>query len=184
MKTTTFKIGEYVSVIDENLTGSVVRTLGSKVWISTELGFEYCYEAKELIRVYSNFFKDESADLPLQAKEREKRKDSIAKPVKKLKHKGILEIDLHIEKLLEFPGKYPQREWLSIQLNEARKTLTECIEKNKKQLIFIHGQGEGILKKALYELLDEYPNIEYFDASYKKYGTGATEIYIHSRNYR
>ncbi|WP_103327597.1 Smr/MutS family protein [Bacteroidetes bacterium endosymbiont of Geopemphigus sp.] len=181
MKTTTFKIGERVSVIDENLTGLVVKILGSKVWISTNFGFEYCYEAKELIRVYGNFFNDKSVDLLLEAKERKKRKELLIKKVKKLKHKGILEIDLHIEKLLDFRGKYTQREWLSIQLIEAHKAIRSCMKKNRKQLIFIHGQGEGILKKALHELLDEYPNIEYFDASYRKYGTGATEIYIHYR---
>ena len=37
--------------------------------------------------------------------------------------------------------------------------------------------GEGVLKSELQALLNKYP-VKHYDASYKKYGLGATEVYI------
>lgn len=179
METSTFKIGENVLVIDENLEGIITKMVKSKIWILTQSGFEYCYEAKKLIPAHGDFLKDFQFGLHREAKKRRKEKSFEKKTIKKSKKKTILEVDLHIEKLLDFPQKYHQRDCLFIQLTEARKKIEQCMERNQKQLIFIHGQGGGVLKKALHELLDQYPNIEYFDAPYKKFGMGATEIYIY-----
>jgi dsDNA-specific endonuclease/ATPase MutS2 len=45
-------------------------------------------------------------------------------------------------------------------------------------VIFIHGIGEGVLKRELQYLLKKYP-VDFYDASYQKYGLGATEVYIY-----
>ena len=48
----------------------------------------------------------------------------------------------------------------------------------KIPIIFIHGVGEGVLKNELHYLFGRYP-VRFYDASYKKYGLGATEVYVY-----
>jgi hypothetical protein len=45
--------------------------------------------------------------------------------------------------------------------------------------VFIHGVGEGVLKLELEYLFGRYNNVKFYDADYKKYGLGATEVYIY-----
>jgi hypothetical protein len=44
-------------------------------------------------------------------------------------------------------------------------------------LVFIHGVGEGVLEKELKFLFGRYP-VRYEPASYRKYGMGATAVYV------
>ena len=49
-----------------------------------------------------------------------------------------------------------------------------------QKLVFIHGKGEGVLRKAVLELLrKEFPKSELQDASFREYGFGATLVTIH-----
>jgi dsDNA-specific endonuclease/ATPase MutS2 len=50
------------------------------------------------------------------------------------------------------------------------------------KIVFIHGVGNGVLRQTIRDLLRTYEGIEYSDASYKKFGAGATEVTILSRN--
>ena len=46
--------------------------------------------------------------------------------------------------------------------------------------MFIHGKGEGVLRKAVLDLLKkEWPKAELQDASFREYGFGATLVTIH-----
>ena len=52
--------------------------------------------------------------------------------------------------------------------------------KNDIQVVFIHGKGEGVLRKAvLDELKRKYKNCEAQDASFREYGFGATLVTVH-----
>lgn len=88
------------------------------------------------------------------------------------------EVDLHIEELTENEGNMKPEQMLKLQLDYAVKCLNEAITENLDKIIFIHGVGQGILKKELCKELDKYKGIHYFAASMAKYGTGATEVYI------
>jgi dsDNA-specific endonuclease/ATPase MutS2 len=46
-------------------------------------------------------------------------------------------------------------------------------------LIVIHGVGNGKLKQEIASILKTVDDIEYYDASYKDYGYGATEVRIY-----
>ena len=52
------------------------------------------------------------------------------------------------------------------------------MEKKVQKVVFIHGIGDGVLKNELHYLLKKYP-VEIMEASFQKYGQGATEIYIY-----
>jgi dsDNA-specific endonuclease/ATPase MutS2 len=68
---------------------------------------------------------------------------------------------------------------MSIQLERFEKELQYCMSNGIKKLIVIHGVGNGKLKQEIISILKTIDDIEYYDASYKNYGYGATEVRIH-----
>ena len=113
----------------------------------------------------------------------EKRSADAPKPVqqsaKPAKGNEILEVDLHINELLETTAGMSHFEILNYQLDVVRKTLDEHIKEKGKRIVFIHGKGEGVLRNAIsQELRRKYPRCISQDASFQKYGFGATMVII------
>jgi dsDNA-specific endonuclease/ATPase MutS2 len=51
-----------------------------------------------------------------------------------------------------------------------------------KKIVFIHGKGEGVLRKALIdELKAHYAGCQWQDASFRQYGFGATLVTIRKK---
>ncbi len=99
--------------------------------------------------------------------------------VKPAKGSDILEVDLHITELLETTAGMSPFEILNYQLDVVRKTLDEHIKEKNKRIVFIHGKGEGVLRNAIsQELRRKYPRCISQDASFQKYGFGATMVII------
>jgi len=92
---------------------------------------------------------------------------------------GFAEVDLHIEALCDEHSHLGNHEKLQIQLDYFARCLENAIAENYERVIFIHGVGAGILKLELAKILEQYPYLEYFDASIARYGIGATEVIIH-----
>ena len=58
--------------------------------------------------------------------------------------------------------------------------MTQHLRRKGQKIVFIHGKGEGVLRKAVIELLKkDYPKAELQDASFREYGFGATLVTIH-----
>jgi hypothetical protein len=89
------------------------------------------------------------------------------------------EIDLHIDELVDSYSGLTNSEILSIQLERFEKEIQYCLSNGIKKLIVIHGVGNGKLKQEIVLILKTIDDITYYDASYKNYGFGATEILIH-----
>ncbi|UPT65640.1 MAG: DUF2027 domain-containing protein [Sphingobacteriales bacterium JAD_PAG50586_3] len=87
-----------------------------------------------------------------------------------------MEVDLHIEELLDNMQGLTNGEMLEIQLTHARKKLEEAVIRRCRKVVFIHGVGNGRLKTEIRNLLTNYTGLEFFDASLAKYGHGATEV--------
>lgn len=171
---TDFTPGDRVSVIDENLDGKVIRVSGKTVFIRTSDGFEMQYSANELVKLGNE-------NLPLQFnqlvyKEEPQKPKKLSR--KKQKSTPVMEVDLHIEKLLDNHRGMDNIDILNYQLDTAKKQLEFAIREKIQRIVFIHGVGEGILKIELENLLKKYEHIDYQDADYQKYGIGATEVYI------
>ena len=95
------------------------------------------------------------------------------------KGSDILEVDLHIEELLETTVGMNAFDILNHQLDVVRRTLNENIKYKGKKIVFIHGKGEGVLRNAIgQELRKKYPRCLSQDASFQKYGFGATMVII------
>jgi hypothetical protein len=102
------------------------------------------------------------------------------KSIAKQKIKDLTkEIDLHIESLVDSHSGLTSTEILSVQLERFEKEIQYCLSNGIKKLIVIHGVGNGKLKQEIISILKTIDDITYYDASYKNYGYGATEIMIH-----
>jgi len=91
----------------------------------------------------------------------------------------VLEIDLHINSLLDTVMGLSNADILEYQLNEFHKVLKENAENKGKKIVFIHGIGNGTLKQKIQqELKHKYKKYYQQDASFKEYGWGAIMITI------
>ena len=90
-----------------------------------------------------------------------------------------IEVDLHINNLLDSTSGMSNSDILNYQLEVVRKTLNEHKNEKGKKIVFIHGKGEGVLRKAvLDELAQKYKKYTVQDASFREYGFGATQVTI------
>ena len=91
----------------------------------------------------------------------------------------ILEIDLHIGELLDDTRGMSNSEMLNYQLTKFREVMEKYKAKREQKIVFIHGKGDGVLRKAIVEeLKKKYSNCRYQDASFQEYGFGATMVTI------
>lgn len=98
------------------------------------------------------------------------------------KHKiknGIVEVDLHIDELLDSTAGMSNADMLTYQLDAFHKTISDFKQLKGQKIVFIHGKGDGVLRNALLkELKTKYRNYGYQDASFREYGFGATMVTI------
>ncbi len=128
---------------------------------------------KELESLINNTASEKNATSPVHARK------SKAKNKRKKEDKPI-EIDLHAHLLVTHPEEYSPGDLLAIQMTEFRKVMDEIKHNKGTKAVFIHGKGEGVLRKAILdELKRHYPKASAQDASFKEYGFGATQVTIH-----
>ncbi len=174
------EIGNKVAVLDDVIEGIVTKIIKNEILIKTNDGLELWFDRSELVKIgvsQKELSKKVSVDrsmLRQKVKVSEKKKNS---PFKKTKNEVVMEVDLHIEKLVKSKRGMDNYDILSIQMDTAKRKVEYCIQKRISKIIFIHGVGEGVLKSELHYLLNRY-NVKYYDASYKEYGLGATEVYV------
>lgn len=91
---------------------------------------------------------------------------------------GVMEVDLHLHKLVEDEGALSEGEKLRFQLDFFERRLNTAIRERKKRVIVIHGVGEGILREEVRKVLQYYDGVRFDDADPRRYGYGATAIEI------
>lgn len=90
-----------------------------------------------------------------------------------------LVIDLLAPELLPSTQGLSPRNILDYQLEVVRSKMYEQIRNKGAKIIFIHGKGDGILRKAILDLLTQkYPRVITQDASSQEYGDGAILVQI------
>ena len=87
-------------------------------------------------------------------------------------------MDLHLEEILDKTSGMSNAEKLNYQLNYFKRELDNAIAGNTRKIVFIHGVGNGRLKSEICAILDRHNDLRYHDASFRKYGFGATEVII------
>ena len=115
----------------------------------------------------------------MQKKVREDRRAPQTIIKKKATDSTILEVDLHINELLDNTHGLSNTDMLNYQLEKFHEVLAKYANKKGQKIVFIHGKGEGVLRKAIEkELKTRYKNYYYQDASFREYGFGATMVTI------
>jgi len=83
-------------------------------------------------------------------------------------------LDLHMESL----SGYNPRNWptgvLPFQISKCRTFIKEANELKVQRIVVVHGVGQGILRRSVESLLNEFSNIEKFSAL----NEGSLEIWL------
>ncbi|MCC7331826.1 MAG: Smr/MutS family protein [Flavobacteriales bacterium] len=175
------KKGDKIKFINDKVEGFVIDVLNNnKIKIKTSDGFEYVVDISEIIIVG-----DDNSIHYQPDKKAIKKKISESKTISEgnsildsyqKNSEGIIEIDLHLEKIVKNPQKYEPQLKLHKQLLYAKKCIEAAQRKKISKLIFIHGKGTGALKSGLIEMLENTGYISVKEGSKMKYGDGAIEV--------
>lgn len=175
-----FAIGDFVAVLDDIVKGTITSINDNHIMITDDTEMTFSYLSSELVKIDENQHEmTKYSDINnqyLQDKISEKPKNKSQK-FTKAKNEIVFEVDLHINQLVKSTVGLDNYDMLNIQLDTAKRKIEYAIQKRISKIIFIHGVGEGVLKSELEYLFNKYP-VKYYDASYQKYGLGATEVYI------
>lgn len=115
------------------------------------------------------------SDIIKVTKLKEEKKPEKVKP----KNTEIIEVDLHIEHIIDNHAGMSNGEIVEVQMGRFETSLETALRSNSKKIVFIHGVGNGRLKHELRQKLErKYSHLKYQDASFKEYGYGATIVYL------
>jgi hypothetical protein len=182
-----FKIGDTVAVIDDVIKGNVIAIHPDKIVIETADGFSFEFFPKELVVIKESQSElSKYSDIAIENLLKKKSDSPSLRNKIKFKTDGKQEklppmvVDLHIHQLTASSGHMDTYDILNLQVDTAKHKLEFAIRNRIPKIVFIHGVGAGILKTELEFLFKKY-KVESYAASFKKYGLGATEIYIYQR---
>jgi hypothetical protein len=108
-------------------------------------------------------------------------KEETGRPriVKRQQIDEVIEVDLHINELLDTTVGLSNAAMLQCQLDKFHEVLAQNKNRKGQKIVFIHGKGEGVLRKEIEKLLKTQYKTYYFqDASFREYGFGATMVTI------
>lgn len=189
--------GTRVRFLNEVGEGVVVQVLSKeKVMIADEDGFEYPYALKELIPVedrkmeeaqYSRALPSVTEILSQEVSENrrkiiEKDFESRYRAVESNRREGtgaFSEVDLHMHQLVDSQVGLSPAAIIELQLAHFERLLRIGIQQRTKRMVFIHGVGQGVLRHEIWTRIEQfYPRCSCRSADPRKYGSGATEIWI------
>lgn len=147
------KIGDHISVIDENLSGVITSVRGEMVVFRDDFGFTHQYHKSKIVERNPDLYQNISIE----------KKSEISKPISKKHNRNHLVLDLHFEKLVDHPSDYESFERLFIQKEKLLETLEFCRKNHLKKLEIIHGIGDGVLQKMVFETLQNQMNLDFED---------------------
>ncbi|MDO6738360.1 DNA mismatch repair protein MutS [Wenyingzhuangia sp. 2_MG-2023] len=174
------KIGDKVLVKDTIVRGKVANITKGKIFVLDEDGFELPYDESQLILVNIeqsklSMYTDINNKMLRQKENLTEVPKRSAKKSKQEKYGVVMEVDLHIERLVKSKSGMSNADILNKQLDTAKHKVEFALKNRIPKIVFIHGVGEGVLKDELYRIFNRY-SLRYEEASYQKYGLGATEV--------
>ena len=190
------KVGDRVKFLNDVGEGVVIKVETSIAIVEDESGFDHEYDLAELLPVggeveeeerYGNNLPDMSEVLARDISEEKQKKLQEAFDIKyaneratNQKRRGeFMEVDLHFHELVEDMSGLKDRTKLDIQLNHFERMMRIAAEQRIRQVIFIHGVGQGVLRHQIRSRLEMYyPECSVRDANPREYGSGATEVLL------
>ena len=187
-----FKIGDQVSVITESIQGKVIQIDKKQITIEDQDGFNRSYGHEMLVadnrRINYSLSTSETEQMIIEkinaSLQRTEQGVISKKNVKRTNfEQEVHEVDLHIDSLTTDFDYMSNSEILQRQMMTCRIFMERVIDQKSDKAVLIHGKGEGVLRAEIYAYLNRLENtkpiqINYSDASFSKYGSGATEVTI------
>lgn len=163
------KIGDKVSVVDEDLSGIVTSVNGNIVVFKDEYGFTYQYPKEKLVPKISDLYEN------IKIVKKAEPKKNISK-----KHqKNALVLDLHFHNLVKNPNDYDSFERLFIQKERLLETLSFCRKNHLKRLEIVHGIGDGVLQRMVLDVLESQTGLDFYNKEILHHQSGAVMIEFH-----
>jgi DNA-nicking Smr family endonuclease len=184
--------GDAFSFLDETGGGMVLALVGEDhAKVRTDDGFVLVVALKKLVarakdrdhpvsdhQAHLRASNDRLAERVARNKGRGATVANAGKVHRPLEDPTVVEVDLHLHKLVEDEGKLSDGEKLSFQLAFFERRLNAAIRDRKKRVIVIHGVGEGVLREEVRKALRYYEGVRFDDADPHRYGQGATLVEI------
>lgn len=162
------KIGDHVSVIDEDLEGKITSVKQDTVYFKDDHGFVHEYQKEKLVLKNASIYEElGTVNKKVQTKSTSQKNPKI--------HKVL---DLHFEKLVENPDQYNSTERLFIQRDHLIETIEFCRKNKIRKLEIIHGIGDGVLQKMVHDYLEGQTNLEFEDHEFFYHQTGKVTVFI------
>ncbi|MFM7769795.1 MAG: Smr/MutS family protein [Bacteroidota bacterium] len=188
-------IGDFVRFLNDEGEGKVIAFPSEFVaLVEDSSGFAFEHEISELVLV-ANHHKElqQYNSIALNARElldrnidanavneaskdfKKRYKDRLSSEMPS--SKSDLEVDLHIHELVDHYSGMSNGEIVELQMQHFERMLRIAEERKIKKIVFIHGVGQGVLRQEIrLHLRKYYPQCEFLDGNYQKYGHGATEV--------
>lgn len=156
----------------------VVKTVSVHQIVAVdENDFEYTFLPEEVVRVDAKTIL-QKIDLAAQITKKDVQRANKSVPHVKNQKKNVLEIDLHATVLFGSTSGMQKHQILTEQLIRARETIETARTKKYSFVVLIHGKGTGRLRHELHQMLQGLPKIDFYDANFLDYSSGATEVFI------
>ena len=172
-----FKRGDVVRPLNDTGEFVISRVAENTVFAVDEHEFEYEFLRSEIVLAPNNLLaKVDSTSIKSKY---EGEKPKISKAHKNNKKKQWLEVDLHAGVLIGNTTGWSNHEILTEQLKIAQQTLKQARATGYNFCVFIHGKGKGRLKEELVKMLSQTERVDCYDADYRSYSGGATEVRLY-----
>lgn len=173
------KPGDKVQFIAEKCSAVIIKVLSpQQLLIEDEDGFQYEVAKSEVMPIAIQDWSNDQFVSAFVSKESENEMP-ISKYLKRVwkVNNGVAQIDLHFHELTERNNEVSGDKQV-FQLRVFREALEQVQLAQARELIVIHGVGEGVLRSAVVKHLKRTTTFEFMDADYKTYGFGAIRIFI------
>lgn len=201
MDSNALKVGTRVRFLNDVGGGIVVGWRSpDEVLVETEDGFEMPYPPRELLVVDNPAEEAERYQRQIPSIEEILRKEVSPEQRRRMERdfdakykdahsrtaggkQDIVEVDLHLHELVDSSRGLSNSAMLELQLSHFERMLQIAIRERQRRVVFIHGIGQGVLRHAILTRITQfYPECDARPADPRKYGSGATEIYIRQTN--
>ena len=197
-----FKVGDLVKFLNDVGTATVVRVEGEVVVVEDEDGFERSVERAELMdagdrdqdeKKYGNKLPDVAQLLTQEVGERrmkELQRDfevryQHAQATSMSRRDAHMEVDLHIHELVDDQRGLADGAKLAIQMAHFDRMMDIAKREKLRRIVFIHGVGQGVLRHQIRTALDQHhPDCNYREGDPRRYGSGATEVWLGQASWR
>lgn len=159
------KRGDKVSVVDEDLRGTITGVKGNRATVEDEHGFSYEFPVEKLVPVQKEIY---SQNTVIQKDNSFKSKTNAFRT----------DIDLHITRLHPRPNSLSAEERLYLQREHLAKEIQRLRAAGIKKIEVIHGLGDGVVQQMVYDYLNGRTGLDFHDKEILQEQSAAVVVYL------